>query len=90
MRTASFVLCSMAFTGCYHAVPVAPTQLANGMHVVVDLSESGSDRLRPTIGNYVTMIEGDVEALKSDTLTLALTSVYRRGEVGASNGDVAD
>ena len=54
------------------------------MRVVVDLSESGTDRLRSSIGNYVTMLEGDVEAAKADTLTLALTSVYRRGEVAPS------
>jgi hypothetical protein len=84
MKPASFLLCSIALAGCYRAVPVEPTQLTSGMRVVVDLSQSGSDRLRPSIGNYVTTIEGDVEAARADSLTLALTSVYRRGEVAPS------
>lgn len=85
MKPASFLFCSIALAGCYRHVPVATSELGNGMRVVVDLTLSGSDRLRPTIGNLVTTLEGDVEESKADTLTLSLTSVYRRGEVAPSS-----
>ena len=85
MKPASTLFCLLALVGCYRHVPVEGISVANGTRVIVDLTSTGSARLRPSIGDLVTMVEGDVAESTTSGMTLALVAVRRRGEVASSN-----
>jgi hypothetical protein len=89
MKPVLMLVCSIALAGCYRYVPADRAGLASGMHVVIDLSAAGREHVRPTIGEFVTTVEGNVAQASADSLTLSLVSVLRRGDLGPStwNGE---
>jgi hypothetical protein len=85
LKPLSILLCSLALVGCYRNVPVEGISVANGTRVIVDLTSTGSATLRPSIGDFVTRVEGDVTESNSNGMTLSLFAVRRRGDVAPSS-----
>ncbi len=91
---------SVAAAGCYRNIPTQYQSVATGNDVVVTLTSQGTSRLAPSIGDFATKIEGGVMSADGGTMTLALHSVTRRGElnptkfqgetVSLSQGDVSE
>lgn len=91
---------SVAAAGCYRNIPTQYQSVATGNDVVVTLTSQGTARLAPSVGDFVTRIEGGVLSSDAGTMTIALHSVTRRGElnptkfngetVSLSQGDVSD
>lgn len=85
MRSTWFVVAALAgSTGCYRYVETAPSAIAAGTEVAVDLSSAGTLNVKPTLGDFVTQLEGSVLEANGAGITLALMSVKRRGDVAPS------
>lgn len=72
---------SVAAAGCYRTIPTQYQSVATGNDVVVTLTSQGTSRLAPSIGDFATRLEGGVMSADGATMTLALHSVTRRGEL---------
>ena len=82
MKPAWSVVCLVvALAGCYRNVPTEPVAVSTGTEVVVELTSSGTTRLTPTIGSFVTKVQGMVTAADGGHLTVGLSAVTRRGEL---------
>jgi hypothetical protein len=84
VKAASILVASVAVAGCYRYVPAANLAVPTGSRVSVELTSAGTATLRPTLGDFVTKIEGDVTQATPSQLTLALVTVHRRGEIAPS------
>jgi hypothetical protein len=84
VKAASILVASVAVAGCYRYVPAANLAVPTGSRVSVELTSAGTATLRPTLGDFVTKIEGDVTQATGSQLTLALVTVHRRGEIAPS------
>ena len=85
-RLASIIIlgCSL-LSGCYHYIPVANTALAPGTLVSVNVSTRGAERLSPSLGTSVSVLDGAIVSTNGDGMTLALQSIRRRGELQPSS-----
>lgn len=84
---ASFVLAAVLFgsTGCYNYISATnPADLTHGAEVSIDLTSTGAANVRPSIGDFVTTVEGRVSEAGPEGITLELMSVKRRGDVSPS------
>jgi hypothetical protein len=85
VRSTWFVVAALASsTGCYRYVETAPSAIATGSEVAVDLSSAGTVNVKPTLGDFVTQVEGSVTEANGAGITLSLMSVKRRGDVAPS------
>jgi hypothetical protein len=64
--------------GCYRYVPREMAALPANAEVAVDLSPTGSNNVRPSIGDGVSVVEGRLTNIDSSGLTLSLSMVRRR------------
>jgi hypothetical protein len=82
-------LALLGATGCYRYVASEPGALSPGAEVSIDLSSAGAASVRPSLGDFVTRVEGSVSESDASGFTISLASVQRRGEVTPStwNGE---
>lgn len=71
-------------SGCYKYVAAETSSLSTGREVAIELSSAGTVNVRPSIGDFVSRVEGTVTQSSSSGITLALQAVRRRGEVASS------
>ena len=83
--TSVIILGCSLLSGCYHYIPVANTSLAPGTLVSVNVSTRGAERLSPSLGTSVSVLDGAVVSANGGGMTLALKSIRRRGELQPSS-----
>jgi len=72
---------ALLLAGCYdYRVTTTPSSSPTGTRLRVELSDRGTSSVERALGASVTKVEGTVRDATPDRLTLALTSVERRGE----------
>ena len=81
MRRVRITSLALVLCSCYEYRQVDPSaQLSGGTYVRVELTDNGTARVTPAIGPYALAVEGAVQAVDAQGLTLSLQSVTRRGE----------
>jgi len=72
---------AVLLSGCYKYTDLDPGGVMTaGMHVRVELTESGAKSVAASIGPNATSLEGVLTSADSGGVTVALESVYRRSE----------
>lgn len=83
------VLAATLLSACYVQTPLgAGAAPAPNSHVVVQLTESGAAEMTRWLGPGVRSVEGDVGAVRGDTLDLLVSSTQQRnGEMSFWKGE---
>jgi hypothetical protein len=67
--------------GCYRYVPIASGAPALGTEFRAQLTDEGTIRLAPLLGNQVTVVEGRMSASNDSAYVVSVTSTTNRSQV---------
>ncbi|MBV9774494.1 MAG: hypothetical protein JO040_11120 [Gemmatimonadetes bacterium] len=88
-RLGGAMLAASLLSACYTQTPVGTgAEPAPNAHVVVQLTDSGAAEMTRWLGPGVASVEGDVGAVRADTLELLVSSTQQRnGELSLWKGE---